>query len=72
MTVLIGVKEDLSDAKSGPALSMLGNDMGVRTVRVNRAHPHLMLVDYDERQVRRVDILSHLDQLGLRGKVCGC
>jgi len=72
MMVLVGVKEDLSAARSGFALEWLGHDAGIRDLRVNGAHSHLMFVEYDENQLRYVDIIDHMDQAGLHGKVCGC
>lgn len=72
MMVLVGVTEDLSEPAASPALETLSHDAGVRNIRVNEAHPHLMFVEYDEGQVQRVDIIHHMNHIGLHGKVCGC
>jgi hypothetical protein len=71
MMVIVGVKEDLSKPKSSPALEVLSHDTGVRHVRVNDAHPHLMFVEYDEHQLKWADLINHMDKIGLHGRVCG-
>jgi hypothetical protein len=71
MMVIVGVREDLCDSKASAAIKAFGDDAGVQDVRVNCARPHLMFVEYDENQLKWPDIINHMDQIGLHGKVCG-
>jgi len=71
MMVIVGVKEDLSDPKASHNLETFGHEAGVNNLRVSDAHPHLMFVEYDESQLKWPDIIDHMDQIGLHGKVCG-
>jgi hypothetical protein len=71
MMVIVGVREDLSESKASPALELLSHGTGVKNLRVNDAHPHLMFVEHDENQLKWPDIIDHMDQIGLHGKVCG-
>lgn len=71
MMVIVGVQEDLCESKASPAVKALSNDTGVHDVHVDCARPHMMFVEYDENQLKWPDIINHMDQIGLHGKVCG-
>lgn len=71
MMALVGVKEDLSAVQYGSALEIFGHDTGIKSIRVS-AQPHLIFVEFDEYQLHRVDIIEHMDQAGLHGRICGC
>ncbi|MGA7181389.1 MAG: hypothetical protein WBX11_17640 [Thiobacillaceae bacterium] len=71
MMVIVGVKEDLSEPRAIPALETFGHDTGIKDLHVSNGHPHFMFVEYDENQLRWPDIINHMDQIGLHGKVCG-
>ena len=68
---IIHINEALSTEKIHFIENVIGRELGIQSVCVNDQHRHLMLVDYNPREITSKTILNNVVRQGVHAQLIG-
>ncbi len=69
--VILHIDEDLDTEQCRSLQKALAMQQGVINACISDRHTHLMVLDYDEREVRSGDLLGEIESRGLHAELVG-
>jgi len=69
--VVVHINEDLNSDNRKALSQKVGKLEGVFSADVQEKHPHLMIVDYDPKQTKSLDVLSSVTNSGVHAQLVG-
>lgn len=69
--IVVHIREDLKQDQISMLETSLGNDEGVKSVRINPDRKHLMLVDYMPGVITARQVLNYVTNKGYKAALVG-